>query len=195
MKFRTHAAAMIYIGSYLPLSVILLTQDYQYEALSLPWCSDWLAFTSQCHIPLRNPLMALSLFAVCLMCFLFTLLTLTCVKPRLEVAIEEARHIPSDLMNYVLPYVVSFMSLDYQETSKFIGFIIFLAWLFWITHKSGQIILNPLLIVFGWKLYEIRYRFAQSPNVLSGVCLSKVDLFPNQTHKQRALEDVLIIKE
>lgn len=86
MKFRTHAAAMIYIGSYLPLSMILLTQDYQYEALSLPWCSDWLAFTSQCHIPLRNPLMALSLFAVCLMCFLFTLLTLTCVKPRLEVA-------------------------------------------------------------------------------------------------------------
>jgi hypothetical protein len=53
-------------------------------------------------------------------------------------------------MNYVLPYVVSFMSIDYQVTGKFVGFLIFLGWMFLITYKSGQIMLNPLLTVFGW---------------------------------------------
>ena len=38
-------------------------------------------------------------------------------------------------MNYTLPYVVSFMSIEYHDTGKFVGLIIFLAWMFWITYR------------------------------------------------------------
>ena len=58
-------------------------------------------------------------------------------------------------MNYTLPYIVSFMSFGYDQEGKFIGIVIFLTWIFWITYKSGQIILNPILVAFGWKLYEV----------------------------------------
>jgi hypothetical protein len=85
----------------------------------------------------------------------------------------EVKYVPADLMNYTLPYVVSFMSIEYQDTGKFIGLIIFLGWMFWITFRAGQIILNPLLIAFGWRLYDIKYRYAGSQNLYSGFALVK----------------------
>jgi len=97
-------------------------------------------------------------------------------------------------MNYVVPYVVSFISLDYQETSKFVGFLIFLGWLFWITYESGQIILNPILTVFGWKLYEIKYTFIGSRNILTGRSLASTEISPNTTYHHAQVQDVLIIK-
>ncbi len=97
-------------------------------------------------------------------------------------------------MNYVLPYVVSFMTLDYHDVGKFVGFLIFLSWIFLISYKSGTIILNPLLIVFGWKLHEIKYRFTDSANVYSTAALSKSDLAPSSTYRQQSIQDVMIIK-
>lgn len=48
------------------------------------------------------------------------------------------------------------MGVDYGSLGKIAGLIAFLAWLFLITYKAGQIIMNPILIVFGWNLYEAR---------------------------------------
>ena len=97
-------------------------------------------------------------------------------------------------MNYTLPYVVSFMSLDYQEVGKFIGLIIFLGWMFTITYRSGQLILNPLLIVFGWRLYEIRYVFPGDETERIARVLSTEQLQPATRYKQAIIQEVMIIK-
>ena len=85
------------------------------------------------------------------------------------------------------------MSIDYHETSKFLGFLVFLAWMFWITYKSGQIIMNPVLIALGWRLYKVSYNFTGSPNVFRSNVLSKGHLAPGN-HKQYPLQDILIVK-
>ena len=141
-----------------------------------------------------NPLFAISFFVLCLLCLIITLIALSLVKTKREICIVEAKHIPADLMNYVLPYVVSFMSLSYQEPSKLVGFSIFLAWIFWISHMSGRVIFNPVLIAFGWRLYEVKYTFSASKNVLTGFALSKISLVPLQKYKHQSVQDVLIIK-
>ncbi|HBZ1360891.1 TPA: hypothetical protein MJE59_16030 [Klebsiella pneumoniae] len=46
------------------------------------------------------------------------------------------------------------MGISYDEPQKLIGFLVFLLWMFAITYKSGQILMNPLLIIMGWRLYE-----------------------------------------
>ena len=97
-------------------------------------------------------------------------------------------------MNYTLPYIVSFMSIDYQQTEKFIGLIIFLGWMFLITHRSGQIFMNPVLIVFGWRHYEIKYTFINGNHDFVGSALSKGRLEPNLFCKLKAFQDILIIK-
>ncbi|MEV4933026.1 hypothetical protein MRBLSP13_001173 [Sphingobium sp. LSP13-1-1.1] len=122
-----------------------------------------------------------------------TLIALRAIRPSISVEVTEAEYVPTDLMNYTLPYVVSFMSIDYQETGKFIGFLVFLAWMFWITHRAGQIIFNPVLIAMGWRLYTISYHFAGSQKVFKTSALSNGHLVPG-LHKQYPLQEILIIK-
>lgn len=106
----------------------------------------------------------------------------------------EARYIPAELMTYTLPYIVSFMSIGYQETGKFVGLTIFLAWMFWITHKSGQLILNPILIAFGWRLYEISYVFpGDAKSKKNGRALVKGVIEPGKRYPHAVVQDVIIL--
>lgn len=191
MQFRILTAAIVFIGSYLPLAVILLAQSFDYSAFDRSFC--WPVNRADCELPLYSPLFSLSLFALTLVCFGITLLALAMVRPSLSVTVDGADYIPTDLMNYSLPYVVSFMSVDYQETGKFVGFLVFLSWMFWITYRAGQVILNPVLIAFGWRLYTTTYRFAGSNDVFTSTVLSKGPLEPGE-HKEVPLQDILIIK-
>ncbi|WP_288407886.1 hypothetical protein [uncultured Herbaspirillum sp.] len=163
--------------------------------MSLSICRSWQNFSDRCSLPLKHPLLAIGMFTLCLACIGLTLYALKITNPKKEITIVESKHIPADLMNYVLPYVVSFMSLDYQEANKFFGFLIFLVWIFLISYKSGQIILNPVLTVFGWKLYEIKFHFLGSQNLHTARALSKVPLETKEAYLQKAIQDVLIIKE
>ena len=195
MQFRILTALIVFLGSYLPLSLILLAQNYDYSASTLPLC--WRIWSSGCKFPLKNPDFAISAFVICATCFLITLVVLALlIKPKHEIVVLEAKYVPTDLMNYTLPYVVSFMSIDYQDMSKFVGLVIFLAWMFWITYKSGQVLLNPLLIVFGWRLYDLRYRFPAESEEFGHTAraLSTGPIEAGETHRHTAVAEVLAIK-
>jgi hypothetical protein len=181
----------VFIGSYLPLSLILLAQNFDLSAFERRFC--WLADEGVCALPIKSPSFSIGLFALTLLCFVVTLIALRAIRPSINIEVLEAEYVPTDLMNYTLPYVVSFMSIDYQETGKFIGFLVFLVWMFWITYRAGQIILNPVLIAMGWRLYAISYRFAGSQNVFKTSALSKGHLIPG-SHKQYPLQEIQIIK-
>ena len=95
-------------------------------------------------------------------------------------------------MSYALPYIVAFMDMDY-EPSKLIGLAIFLLWLFWITYRSGQIVLNPFLAAFGWKLYELTYRFIDNKTEHSGKALCDNVVTKGDRYKHTSIDDVVII--
>lgn len=97
-------------------------------------------------------------------------------------------------MNYVLPYIVAFMGLDYKDVGKLLGFLIFFLWIFLITHRSGQVVLNPVLTVFGWQLYDVSYAFEGGSEIYNGTTLSRVTLHVGRTYSQAAIQDVLIVK-
>ena len=194
MQFRPLASAAIFLGSYLPLAVILLVQDVDYSLLKNGLC--WWVFgkNSSCVLPFAHPVFSLVTLVVCISCFCLTLVTLSDAKPKLPIRVTEAKYIPAELMSYTLPYVVSFMSIGYQETGKFVGFVIFLAWMFWITHKSGQILVNPLLAAFGWRLYEIKYCFLGTTAIHSGRALVRGAIEPEHTYPHVAIQDIVILK-
>lgn len=194
MQFRILPAGVVFLGSYLPLSLILLAQDFDYERLPNRFC--WRIWERSCDVPLKDPTFAISIFIACAVSFLVTLVVLSLLRPKQEIVLLEVRYIPTDLMNYTLPYVVSFMSIDYHDTSKFIGLVVFLAWMFWITYKSGQVILNPILIVFGWRLYELKYRYAsdQTKQEYFSRALSKGLIEVGEVHRHANIADILLIK-
>jgi hypothetical protein len=192
LQFRFLASLIVFIGSYFPLSLILLAQDFRYELLSAPLC--WPPITNGCVLPVRNGTLSLGTFFVCLICLLFSLGVLATVKPKVPIDVQEAKYIPAELMAYTLPYVVSFMSLEYKDTGKFVGLLIFLGWMFVITYRSGQLILNPLLIVFGWRLYEVTLSYPGDGDNRTSWALSKDDLQPKTRCSVATIQDVMIIK-
>lgn len=194
MKLRVWAAVFIFIGSYLPLSLILLAQDFDYQALGSKICIDFWSQGSRCELPFAHPALSISIFAVCFTCLLFTVFVLQAVQAKRPIKILSRTHIPSELMNYTLPYVVSFMGVGYNETGKFVGIIIFLAWMFWITYKSGQIILNPILPVFGWRLYEIEYSYIGGKNTFTASALIQGELDDGGLAQHEYIQEIMIVR-
>lgn len=194
LQLRLPTAIFIFLGSYLPLSVILLAQDYDYAMLSRPVCWNPFAEGALCVLPLRNPTYSLGIFVVCFICFAVTLLVLWLAKAKRSIVIVDAKYVPTDLINYTLPYVVAFMAIEYHETGKFFGFLVFLAWMFWITYRSGQIILNPLLIAFGWRLYDISYTFPGDNTKQNGKALADGIIAPGDRPSYTTVQDVVIVR-
>ena len=195
MQLRLWAAIVIFAGSYFPLSLILLAQDFEYKYLSREFCAEIFTEPGRCTLPFSNPKISLSIFVFCLLSLLATLLIFRLTKAKRKIEIIKAKYVPTELMNYTLPYVVSFMGVGYSEQSKFVGMIVFLFWIFWITYKSGQLIMNPILIVLDWRLYDVTFK--HDGESLEHDCLVLADSELNAGDEVRygAIQDVMVVRK
>lgn len=191
MELRLVFAAAIFLGSYLPLSIILLVQDLKVELIGRPFCSTLSRMSSECELPFNNSGLAIGFVLCCLVCFLTTIVVIWCKQEPQSITIIESKQIPTDLINYVVPYIVSFMSLEYSQLTKVMGFALFMMWIFWLSYKTGQVVLNPILIILGWKLYEIKYTYQNSPTERVDKALAKTEFRP----AAKAYIDVEFIQE
>lgn len=153
MQFKLLPALLVFLGSYFPLSLILALQDIAQSTWDAGVCTNW----RFCTIPILNhPWLSLSAMVVTGLCLALTFLILRELRFKYPVKITEAKPIPSELISYSFPYIVSFMGVDYGSLGKVAGLTAFLIWLFLITFKAGQVIMNPILLIFGWSLYEAK---------------------------------------
>ncbi len=194
MQPRLWIAACVFLGSYFPLALILVVQDFDVSYLKSSICINVLDDSGRCVLPLKNPELSISFFLASFIGLLgtFALLGSTRVKRRFTVV--SSKHIPSEIINYTLPYIVSFMGVGYSEPNKFLGILIFLAWMFWITYKSGLIILNPVLIVMGWRLYEVSFVMEGKKAEHKSNVLSKREIFSGKKYTYALIQDVHIVK-
>lgn len=154
MKMRLLPALILFLGSYFPLSLILVVQDIKDVSWKEPICK--IAAISTCHLPeLANSGRALSLLAICALSLLLFIVMMKGLSAYSNLEVVDSKSVPNDLINYVFPYVVSFMGLDLGAEGKFYGFLLFILLMFVITYRSGQILMNPFLLVSGWQLYEL----------------------------------------
>jgi hypothetical protein len=195
MQLRKTSAFALYVGSYLPLSLVLLAQDIPAASLALAFCRPLDITSGRCVLPLLHPCWSLGVVAVCALCLAVTLIALKIVDTPRRIKVVEVKHIPADLINYVIPYIVSFISLDYGEPTKLLGFAMLFLWIFLITYRSGQIVMNPVLIVFGWRLFELKYSYLQSEDAWVGRALCRAEVHPNKIYHQGNMQDVMVLQK
>ena len=190
MQFRLISAFFIFIGSYLPLALILAVQDIPIIWWQKPLCST---FTVQnCYwMPFDHIKLSVTLILITALSTIFSLIALRKITYPYTVKVITSKPIPNDIINYVFPYVVSFMGISYSQPDKLLGFLVFLLWLFAITYKSGQIIMNPLLLMFGWRLYEVTLEI--SGNTREVRMLKVGPLLPGD-QKAQTIQDFYIAK-
>lgn len=155
MQFRIVSGFLIFIGSYLPLAIILAVQDIPRSWWARPICKISHFNAGDCSfVPFKNPELALTFLAIAGLSALISQISLKSISYPFEVEIKQTKAISNEIINYTFPYVVSFMGISYGDPEKLLGFIVFLLWMFAITYKSGQIVMNPLLLILGWRLHD-----------------------------------------
>jgi hypothetical protein len=73
MRLRILVAFIIFIGSYLPLSLILLAQNFDYDSVGRSFCWGWWGAGSNCSLPFKNAGFSVGIFLVCVVCLGVTL--------------------------------------------------------------------------------------------------------------------------
>ncbi len=192
MQFQLLPGFLIFLGSYLPLAIILAIQDIPESWWARPVCMPRALLSRACDInPFANPGLSVTFLAVAAAAFLLAWYSLRKITYPFNIEVKRAKSTPNEIINYTFPYVVSFMGITYSDPQKLLGFGVFLLWMFSITYKSGQILMNPLLLILGWRLYEATI-------VINGVekdvrVLKIGPLTPGSTSAQ-TIQDFYVIK-
>lgn len=151
---------LIFISSYYPLFLILFIRDIGSESATIPigfvqwgtnvsyWAVGGLLVSSIC-----------TLVTAFLMRGLFSK-----AQGSDEVVLLEVSPVRGDMLNYTLPFLIGLFAFDYQTWQSIASLFVFLVFMFAFTRKEKIIVLNPMFLLLGIRLFEIKYRKVGQPN-------------------------------
>lgn len=191
MQFRLWSGAVLFLGSYLPLALILLVQDVPQEHWEKAACG-WRRNYDCTFGVFEHPWIAIGSVVVTLAALLLAIVSIKSVRLKHNVKVLEVKSIPNDLIGYLFPYVISFMGMSYGEPKQLAGFLVFWMVLFVITYRSGQILMNPLLVVIGWRLYDVKMSVGQKGEIRNAKVLKRGRLLPGPQRAEE-VQDVFLM--
>ena len=173
MTPRSFTPIILFISAYSPLFLIFTVKDWDF-----------------CNNKFEHPWQIYSLLAVTIASVIVLLLIFRFLnKGNRCVTVKSVSNRSMDLINYTIPYILSFCSFDLAKPADAISLGIFLLILFILTVRSHSIFMNPVLAIIGYGLYDIEFEY--DSKVKSSIVLAKFDLHLNQRYYMRPLTPYL----
>lgn len=174
MKTKIVASIIIFISAYSPLALILAIKDFNTKIFFFD-----------------NPVTIISILmlAIISIAFLFSLMKLFSYGQ--EVKIKNVSNRSSELVNYTIPYMISFFGFDMHKVADLISFIIFMALLCLLTIKTQSIFINPILAVMGYGHYNVEYE--ENGSSKEAIFLSKIKINKGSSYRIDKLTDYTFI--
>lgn len=141
MKLRFLSSVLIFISAYSPLSIIFLIQDFDTQKKSLE------------HPGVLWPIIWVSVLS----CIIVWVAVSFIKDSRPPVTIKKVSNRSGELINYSIPYMISFFVMDLGDTKLLLSFLFFMIIMFIITLKTHNIFINPILACMGYNLYDVTY--------------------------------------
>lgn len=144
MKPRLITAVLLFVSAYSPLFVILAVKDFDFTR----------SYTFDHPISIFV-LLGLSALSVIL---LFAVIG-SIKRGNMPVTVIAVRNRSVDLINYTIPYIVSFFGFDLSKVEDIFSLSIFLLLLLLLSVKSKSVFMNPILLLGGYNLYDLDYEY------------------------------------
>jgi hypothetical protein len=169
----------IFISGYTPLFLIMVIKDIK----EFIWYSTSIGKPifgiSNLKIPyfveFSNPATVLSLVIIsALSIFMLNYVVTNISRNPFEIKITKAKSRSSEVVNYTIPYMISFVAFDLSKWQDLLSLIIFLSILCLLSIRSQSIFINPILAALGYGLYDCEY--TERGKAKECVMLSKSDL-------------------
>ena len=141
MKLRFISSIFIFISAYSPLSIIFLIQDFNSTTCSLN------------HPFIVWPMIGISGIS-CIVVW-SAVHFLKASSPPIKIIKLSNRS--GELVNYSIPYLVSFFVMNLDDTKTLLSFAFFMLIMYWMTLKTHNIFVNPILACLGYNLYDVQY--------------------------------------
>jgi len=176
MKIKFWYAVIIFLSAYSPLSVIFLIQGFD---LQKPYYFE-------------NHWFILAWITVSIFSVVITTIAVKTVNYSGPLAkIQSVKNISGELLNYSIPYMISFFALDLSNTRLIFSFLFFLGLLFFLTYKTHNVFINPILTILGYKLYDVEYE--QLGKTRNNYLLSNRRLIKGMSCKTEAMSDHMFL--
>ncbi|WP_318486490.1 hypothetical protein [Photobacterium leiognathi] len=181
-KTRLLSSIAIFISGYTPLFLIMIIKDIKeivwfehsfqnavwgFSKINIPY---WFEFK---NIEIVLALLILSVLSLTLLAYILRNVT----KRPFSINIINAKSRSSEVVNYTIPYMISFVAFDLSQWQDIFSLFLFLSVLCLLSVRSQSVFINPILAALGYGLYDCRYN--EAGNEKECVMLSKHDLLPN----------------
>lgn len=141
MKLRAWSSVFIFISAYFPLAIIFAIQDFDSKSSNF-----------------SHPVIVYTVLAISAVSCLIVWLSVSHIKvssPPVEIRSVSNRS--GELVNYSIPYMISFFVMDLGKTKLLVSFGFFMLIMYWLTLKTHNIFVNPVLALLGYNLYDVKY--------------------------------------
>ena len=142
MKIKILASILIFLSAYSPLSVIFLIQDFNWQNKSVN------------HPEILYPILFISILSVVILYISVNFIKVS--TPPVKVI--EVSNKSGELINYSVPYMISFFVMDLGKTKLLISFCFFMFIMYVLTLKTHNIFINPVLAIIGYNIYDVKFK-------------------------------------
>lgn len=170
MKPKIFTAVLLFFSAYSPLFIILAVKDFDFDK----------------SFRFKHAVAIYSLLGISVLSVLLLFLTVSAIRPgNMSVKVLEIKNRSSDLINYTIPYIVSFFGFDLSKIDDVISLSIFLFLMLFLTIKSKSVFMNPILLIAGYNLYDLEYEFDKK--IASTIAISKYEMKTQDNYYIRSL--------
>lgn len=184
----------IFISGYTPLFLIMMIKDitgidwntHKFDSTTLGY--DIIAYPVGLFV--KNPSVVWGLIIVSLISLLMLRYVLKNITSNpFEITITRAKSRSSEVVNYTIPYMISFVAFDLSKWQDLLSLIIFLGILCLLSIRSQSIFINPILAALGYGLYDCSYK--ENNKDKECVMLSSKDLTTNDSVKYKKINNYM----
>ena len=176
---------LIFLSSYYPLFLILFIRDINKETIGIPiGLVDWEQNVSFLAITMLFISSCATLLTGYIMRSLFSSAEGTDI-----ITLTEVNAVRGDMINYTLPFLIGLFAFDYKTWQSILSLIVFLAFMFAFTRNERVILLNPMFLLLGIRLYDVKYKRTGQPNAEHYSCALCMGSARQSEEKVRFLEN------
>ena len=150
----------MFVSSYSPLALILLIKDFDSSTKRL-----------------SNPWPAIVGLAVALLSIVILFLALHFIRDGFHVTVRKVSNRSNELVNYSIPYMISFFGFDLGSYKEVLSFLIFMVLMCFLTIRTQSLYINPILAMAGFGLYDVE--FEENGELKTAILLAKRELKRN----------------
>ncbi|PTB92082.1 hypothetical protein C9994_14540 [Marivirga lumbricoides] len=170
MKPKLLTAILLFISAYSPLFLILAVKDFDFY----------------CSYNFNHPVGISILLGLSFLSVVLLFITVGSIKRgNMPVKVKVVRNRSVDLINYTIPYIVSFFGFNLSKVEDIISLSIFLLLLLLLTLKSKSVFMKPILLLAGYNLYDLEYEY--DSKLYSTIVISRYEMKAGERFYIRSL--------